>query len=55
MKNLLAVIIVIAGLYAVLYWAAENPKSVKKIHQKVDHTVETTVDKGERAVNVLSK
>lgn len=55
MKNILAVIIVIIGLYAILDWAAENPKSVRQIHQKVDDTVASTVDKGERAVGELSK
>jgi hypothetical protein len=55
MRNLLIVILAVIGLYAALDWAADNPKSIKKLHQKVDDTVETTVDKGSRAVGELSK
>jgi hypothetical protein len=55
MTKVFTVLFVILGLYGLLTWAADNPKSVKKIHQKVDDTVASTVDKGERAVGELSK
>lgn len=55
MKSILVFVGVVIGFYGLLTWAADNPKSVKKIHQKVDATVSSTVDKGERAVGELGK
>jgi hypothetical protein len=55
MKAVLSFVVVIVGLYFILSWAANNPASVKQIHNKVDNTVEKTVDKGSRAAGELAK
>lgn len=55
MKHILSFVAVVVGLYFVLSWAAENPTSVKQIHNKVDNTVDKTVDKGKRAAGELAK
>jgi uncharacterized membrane protein YgaE (UPF0421/DUF939 family) len=55
MKSILVFVGVVIGFYGLLTWAADNPRSVRKIHKKVDATVASTVDKGERVVGELSK
>lgn len=55
MKAIAGFIIFCIGAYALLDWAADNPRSVKKIHNKVDSTVEQTVDKGNRVASELAK
>lgn len=55
MNKFLFTIFIIIGLYGLLSWAADNPRSISNLHQKVDDTVISTVDKGERAAFELTK
>jgi hypothetical protein len=55
MKIIVTIVALLVGSYFLLNWAGENPRDANKITKQVDKTASDIVDKGERAVEELSR
>lgn len=55
MKIIGTIMALLVGSYFLLNWAGENPRDANKITKQVDKTASDIVDKGERAVEELSR
>tara|TARA_Y100000296_G_C4973382_1_gene157023 strand:+ start:243 stop:416 length:174 start_codon:yes stop_codon:yes gene_type:complete len=54
MEKLFRIVLVGLALYCVLYWAANNPKSVARLKATVDNVASDTVDKAKEIANNLT-
>jgi|7_EtaG_2_1085326.scaffolds.fasta_scaffold14609_8 hypothetical protein len=54
MEKFFRIAIICFGLYCVLYWAANNPKSVARLKATVDNVASDTVDKAKEIANNLT-
>ena len=54
MRKLFRIALVCVGLYGLLYWASNNPKSLASVKASVDSAVEATVDKAKEIGNNLT-
>jgi hypothetical protein len=55
MKAILLVVGLLAGSYALLDWAGDNPRDARKMTRKVDDAAHTVADKGKRAVDQIKQ
>tara|TARA_Y100000310_G_C20498694_1_gene722822 strand:- start:777 stop:950 length:174 start_codon:yes stop_codon:yes gene_type:complete len=54
MRKLFRIALVCVGLYGLLYWASNNPKSLASVKASVDSAIESTVDKAKEIGNNLT-
>jgi len=54
MEKLFRIVLVGLALYCVLYWAANNPKSVARLKATVDNVASDTVDKAKEIADDLT-
>tara|TARA_Y100000034_G_scaffold16913_1_gene18358 strand:- start:975 stop:1148 length:174 start_codon:yes stop_codon:yes gene_type:complete len=54
MKQLFRIALVCIGVYGLLYWATNNPKSLASVKASVDAGIEATVSKAKEIGNNLT-
>ena len=55
LKKFLVATLIMVVAYTMLEWAAANPESIQQLHQQVNATLYSLVDKCQRALVELSK